>query len=911
MNHETLLRLESMVLAFIGSRVPDESELRMAVIAMATPINADAETQEAVLRRLEAKLRVSVEIGVAISQKNHKLWLQQRAASISPFYWDRYSRFLTTRKNWPTLVTSTLGKTTDEILDLLGNPADDGAWARRGLVLGDVQSGKTATYTSLICKAADAGYRFIVLLTGTLENLRRQTQERIDEGFVGFDSSGELRKVKEGKRLGVGLIDANRQATVFTSRSSDFSSATVQALGLNLAALSEPAIVVLKKNKYILENLQQWLKDYNSDGSGTIKTPLLLIDDEADNASLNTAAEGGVTAINAQIRGILKLFKRNSYVGFTATPFANIFVDPDTQDAMLGDDLFPRDFIYSLNAPSNYVGPVALFGGSEADSKYGVTDAWGTFPRGHKQTLVVNRLPESLWHALDCFLVANAIRDLRKEGPTHRSMLVNVSRFTKVQNSVESLILVRLDEIKAAVRNFSKLKPKDALQDSLIAGLHLAWKEQYSDAGFTWAEVQAALQDAVIPVVTTAVNQSRGAKALDYKKHEATGLRVVAVGGNSLSRGFTLEGLMTSYFLRTSLMYDTLLQMGRWFGYRDGYADLCRLWMTNEARGWYSHITEATQELRDQIADMRDNDRTPGDFGLAVRSHPDSLIVTAHNKMRTAKEVERLVSVSSRLFETVELRADDRTSNFSEVMKFVANLKRPWGEPFRGSSPFMRGVPAKSIAALVRDFKVAGTDLLFQPTELAALIESVPDPRLAAWDVLFPAGSEKRTQQIGTTQLPFERRMVEKRRSAWVVSGSKRRVASRGDEAVGLDDEAKRTAEIASELARKAKSDKAGIQTSEEPKRASVGDKYYRMQRSTPLLMVHFIQPFDEEEPHESLLPDPQSPPLCALSLSFCPFDDENIGQRLKYRINLVKLRELYGDEADESDGDDDREAQA
>lgn len=721
MSDETnLQRLESMVLAFIGNRVPDEAELRTAVSVMAVPIKAEDEAQEIVLRRLEAKLRVSVEIGVAISKKNHKLWLQQRAPTISPFYWDRYSRFLMTRKNWPTVVASTLGKTTDEILDLCGNPTSEEQWARRGLVLGDVQSGKTATYTALICKAADAGYRLIVLLTGTLENLRRQTQERIDEGFVGFDSSGELRKVKEGKRVGVGLIDTNRQAAVLTSRSSDFNTATVQTLGLTLAALSEPAIVVLKKNKFILANLQQWLKDYNADGSGVIKAPLLLIDDEADNASLNTAAEGGVTAINAQIRGILKLFNRNTYVGFTATPFANIFVNPDTQDEMLGDDLFPRDFIYSLNAPSNYVGPVTLFGGPEStEGVPGISDAWAKFPRGHKLTLDVKDLPGSLWHALNCFLVANAIRDLRKEGPTHRSMLVNVSRFTKIQNTVESLILVRLDEIKAAVRNFSKLPEKGALRDPLIAGLHSAWLEQYPAAGFTWPEVQAALQDAVIPVVTTAVNQSRGAKALDYKKHETNGLRIVAVGGNSLSRGFTLEGLMNSYFLRTSLMYDTLLQMGRWFGYRDGYADLCRLWMTTEARGWYAHITEATQELRDQIEEMRDHDRTPIDFGLAVRSHPDALIVTAHNKMRTAKEVERLVSVSSRLFETVELETESRARNFEEVQKFVATLSQPWSPSFRG--PFIRGVPARLVASLVRDFRVAGTDLLFQPAELATL----------------------------------------------------------------------------------------------------------------------------------------------------------------------------------------------
>ncbi len=903
MNDANALQLESMVNAFFSGRLPTEAELRSNIEKIGKFLNVEQALRDLVMRRLQAKLRIRVDIGVAISS-SHYPWVLQRSPSIDPFFWNRYAKFLATRERWPAAVISQLGRTADNILDLLGNPDEDGGWKRRGLVLGDVQSGKTATYTTLISKAADSGYRLIVLLTGTLENLRRQTQERLDEGFVGFDSSGELRRVREGIQVGVGLIDATRQATVFTSRSNDFRTATVQALGLRIAALKEPALVVLKKNKTILENLNGWLKDYNADASGKINIPMLLIDDEADNASLNTSPDGA-TAINAQIRNLLRLFTRNSYVGFTATPFANIFVDPDKEDEMLGDDLFPRDFIYSLSAPSNYVGPTALFGDEPSPMLRPIEDGWAIFPRGHKKDLKVTELPDSLWTALDCFLVCNCIRDLRLEGPTHRSMLVNVSRFTDVQNDVEKLVMVRLDEIKAAIRNFSKLPPKDALKDPLIARLHRAWKEHCLDAEFDWHEIQNGLLESVAPVISTAVNQVRKARALDYKPHEKAGLRVVAVGGNSLSRGFTLEGLMTSYFLRTTAMYDTLLQMGRWFGYHDGYEDLCRLWMADEARRWYSHITEATQELRDELVEMTEQGSTPQDFGLAVRSHPDSLIVTAFNKMRTAKSVERVVSVSNRLFESYELSIDDaiHDHNHRAIKTFLAAVDRPgdW-QLHRQSSPHLQNVPHQIVAQLVRAFQVGPSDLLFQPEELAGIIQRCPDPKLASWAVLVPAGkrTESRSVEVGGYKVHFQRRAVTEVRRAWHVSGEKRRVASRGDEACGLSPAAFARAQERSRIERERREEKLGKPANEDSQ-FSISDKHFRAERTSPLLMIHFLEPYLEGAPliHEN------DPPLCGISLSFCPFEDAGEQKRVVYRINVVKLREMIGDE---SDADDDIE---
>src|SRR5262249_40239617 len=244
------------------------------------------------------------------------------------------------------------------------------------------------------------------------------------------------------------------------------------------------------------------------------------------------------------------------------------------------------------------------------------------------------------------------------EGPTHRSMLVNVSRFTAVQDQVATLLHAWLAQIQQDIRNYSQLPTREALRNTTIAELRATYDEEFGTTEFSWETVQKALVAGVLPVAIQAVNQRTGAASLDYAKHRENGLRVIAVGGNSLSRGLTLEGLSTSYFFRNSQMYDTLLQMGRWFGYRDSYADVCRIWLTKEAQHWYAHITEAAEELRAEIGRMRSLNLTPSEFGLKVRAHPDALIVTARNKMRAARTVERIISLSKEGLETPHLWFD-------------------------------------------------------------------------------------------------------------------------------------------------------------------------------------------------------------------------------------------------------------
>lgn len=886
-------KAESLVLVMLPpNSMPLEADIDRNIAMVSQMLGLSPDEQDALRKRIHAKVSIRMDSGTALVEEDLPPWLLARKPEIDPFYWARYAQLLRNR-SFPPAVVHTLDRVTDDILDLLGDPRRRGQWIRRGLVMGDVQSGKTSTYTALCCKAADAGYRLIVLLTGTLENLRRQTQERLDEGFVGLDSSDLLtkeRSIRKGREVGVGVLDKRRAAGVFTSRSRDFSGALVTSLGFRLDAMSEPVLLVLKKNKKILENLTEWLHDFNAGTDDRIDMPILVIDDEADSASVNTRAAGGnPTAINEKIRGLLKLFTRSSYVGFTATPFANIYIDPDTADQMLGHDLFPRHFVYSLEPPSNYMGPAAVFSEEATYSMLRfVDDAEVVIPAKHASTFPVAALPDSLRQAIRSFLIATTIRDLREEGPTHRSMLVNVSRFTRVQDGIATLVEAELKDIQQDVRSYSQLPPYVVLENGNIAALRETWLQEHADDGPDWPEVQQALYKAILPVVVRAVNQRTGAASLDYRAHRDEGLRVIAVGGNSLSRGLTLEGLSTSYFFRNSQMYDTLLQMGRWFGYRDGYADLCRLWLTEEAAHWYAHITLASEELRQELYRMRQEGRTPREFGLKVRAHPDSLIVTAQNKMRNAHTIERLISVSGEGLETprLRLRADAIRSNARRCESFLRSLATAGIAPV--TSPWKnlwwKDVPREHVVSFLRGFLGHSLNFAFQPDVLADYLAATCEPRLQEWDVVIPLPDRSEFEPIllaGHQVVPVRRAVeVNRGQDSILVSGASARVGSRGIEREGLAPEEARKVREAYEQRKPGK---------------NVPDSEYRQVRTRPLLLVYVVKPFVDGNPL-----DTGGEPLIALGLSFPKFEDSEAERRVKYTVNIVEWQQLFDTETDE-----------
>ena len=915
---------------------PSEADIDRILARMSAALEAAPETTLEARRLLHARFAIRMDLGATLlGTDDHVKWLDARRGSIDPFYWTRY-RELLIRGGWSPRVAGTLDQSTDELLDLLGDPASRHEWKRRGLVVGDVQSGKTASYAALICKAADAGYRMIILLTGTLENVRRQTQERLDASFIGFDSREFLGKtqLKYKRHVGVGLINGERDGVVFTSRDNDFRKNTASALNISLDAVREPVLVVTKKNKGVLNRLSSWLRAHNADRDGRIDLPLLLIDDEADNASINTRQNPNeTTAINRAIRDLLGLFRRSSYVGFTATPFANIFVDPTSTDEMLGDDLFPRDFIHVLEAPTNYIGMARLF--PKLDPEDGdhsfpdqqavirpIEDGDDWLPASHKKEAEPDGLPPSLVLAFRCFLIACAVRDLRaaegvdgRGGGIHRSMLVNVSRFTAVQNRVANASHLELEETRRAVRLHGAMKPAPAAaQSPEIAALADVFAKEFASCGFTWAVVLAHLHDAIGPIKVQAVNQGTGAASLDYSvTDKAPGVRVIAVGGNSLSRGLTLEGLSASYFLRKAKAYDTLLQMGRWFGYRDGYSDLCRVWLTDEADGWYRHVAEATAELKRDFARMKRRKATPREFGLRVRTHPDTLIITARNKMASGVDIvgERDISLMGRGIESARLYSDRSRNeeNLQISAKFVEKLVSSCGEP--APSPFAgavhwKDVPASEVADLLDTFLVHPLNFDFQGESIATFLREAvekKDPLLSSWTIaLLTEGKGDRVDiaALPTVDIHAKQRQVKVTREdgSLLVSGKSARVGSSPDVRHGLtEDVVKRITDT---------------ERREHPDQKKIPEDAYRAEMTSPLLLVYLLQGTERVVTGDGTKSRAYRDGLVlpALGLHFPGGKDPDAPKHLvQYRLNKVAQAELLPPDIEEEGVEDDIES--
>lgn len=658
---------------------------------------SDGIDKERLIRHVESKCSIFVPTSATLEdQRDHLEWLSERRSQIEWNFWNRYRRYLEDVEQLAPQAVQRLNEVTNDIVSRLEDPLRKGAWDRRGMVVGQVQSGKTSNYTGLICKAADAGYRLIVVLAGSHNSLRSQTQRRLDRDFLGFDTQQRMHFDQTNTRIGVGRLPGTVLHIVHSltnaAENGDFSLKVAGQATLMLGG-AEPVLLVVKKNATVLKNLLRWatyIRQELDPGSGrkiVQGVPLLLIDDEADNASINTnidVDEHGKydedldpTKINGLIRKLLHSFEMKAYVGYTATPFANIFIADEAVSEVYGSDLFPRSFIINLSPPSNYLGPAKVFG-LAADQQAGtkataglpiirqVDDYADWMPDKHTKEHVPGSLPGSLRTALRSFILTCAARAARSSARAHNSMLIHVTRFISVQAHVARQVDEELNFLQG------RLKYGDgAAPEPLLGELETLWETDYAPTmrsmqtieslevqEITWTDVKPLLYAAASKIEIRRINGSVK-DTLQYDEHP-NGQSVICIGGDKLSRGLTLEGLSVSYYLRASRMYDTLMQMGRWFGYRPGYADLCRLYTTDVLVQWYRDIATADDELRQKFEDMAALDQTPEQYGLGIRNHPDGLMITAAAKMRRGQRV--FVSFSESIIETISFYEDKKTT---------------------------------------------------------------------------------------------------------------------------------------------------------------------------------------------------------------------------------------------------------
>jgi hypothetical protein len=835
----------------------------------------------------EALIAIDSRMGAGVSLVDDEAdhddeWARKR--DIPTIYSDAYEAFLKSDGWHPTMVRS-LSDVCGRILGHLQDPTSDGSWNRRGLVIGHVQSGKTANYTGVIAKAADAGYKLIIVSAGIHSNLRRQTQERIDEAFVGRSSDPDNRVA-----IGVGLNADYPHPATLTTIHSDFNKKTAEA-GWKINDFSKPIVIVIKKNVRTLDSLFKWLKELNARKDGRVgDVPMLFIDDEADNASINTNKEDiNPTRTNAMVRRILGLFTKSCYVGYTATPFANIFINPDAYDDDVREELFPRHFIYSLDPPNSYFGPHKVFVDEASSDRIvrPIDDCEKYIPSSHKNGDTVPELPPSLYEALDQFIVARTLRNLRGQAGKHCSMLVNVSRFVSIQKQVRDFISERQNRIMLAVKaNYAR--PVLATEtDEHMRRLKDAFDKEFTGCGFAWPEVRQALF-ATFEHMRIYVVNSKSDEVLDYRRYdrEGVGLTAIAIGGLSLSRGLTVEGLTMSYMYRNTRMYDTLLQMGRWFGYRPNFEDLCRIYLSRDSISWYRYISRATEELREQIARMRRANMTPAQFGLYVESHPDALLVTAANKMRSGQQITVSQSFSGQLKESSKIPiADDINQANEEVIREF--WRNGFGGTVRstGKGWAVDDVEHEVVQDFLGRFRVHG-DFAPMKGSILAYLDRIREsrPKIDVLLVSLSSGGESEAEfNLGAQDRDASAKRIND--GGWRLSSY--RVASRGDEKLGL------TKDQIARATKAALDDEAN-----EDKDRAPSDVHYRAERDKPLLMIHVLSPKNNDDLKGKRIP--------AFGVSFPGGDYLTT---VEIVANKVWIEHMYGpldeDDPDQEDDDD------
>jgi len=816
---ELLERVKKFALAKLQLLTDDNSSLTADTIELCIDeaftlicgthkdFKAKTTDKERLFREINHFFSISIDPAQIITDStDHIPWLEKRKTHVSWDYWNSYRQFLGSDRGYSEEVIKEIDRSSDLVLGNLEDPSRMGTWDRRGMVVGQVQSGKTGNYTALLCKAIDVGYKLIIVLSGTRNDLRSQTQGRLDREFLGFDTSSS----QEDRNVGVYRYRDRASISVHSLTSSiefgDFKR-TVQR-NVNFVIGNEPVFLVMKKNTHVLNSALNWLKSQRRENGGKIESiPLLLIDDEADLASVNGRSLTPVndeepSKINRHIRELLRLFSMSSYVGYTATPFANIFILDNTLESRFGEDLFPRSFIVNLKPPSNYMSPSRLFGTDSGSFEFPdnglplvryVDDYEDFLPNRHDKNFEPLFLPESLKDAIKYFILVIAARNLRGQSRCHNSMMIHVTRYVNVQNLVYDLVDSEIGDVQRRLRyafhNEGVLDKFRQLWELDFAPTTEMMSRITDDPGITshrWRDVKEEIINAALSIKVKELN-GRSSDALDYWKH-TSGLNVVAIGGDKLSRGLTLEGLSVSYYLRATRMYDTLLQMGRWFGYKDGFLDLCRLFTTREIVRWYQFVSEADEELRSEFDYMVRSNLTPADYGLKVKVSPSGLHITSANKIASGTKMK--VGFGGSLVETVTFSKNDISTivqNFNAVVELTEKLGNPvncqseppgyvWKSDYKNIINFLHEFETHPLSTKAR------TDLLRE-----YILKMVDSGELTSWTVvLISKNTERQACKIGNFNVNLVVRTPDDTGDSETYVLKKRHLISPRDESVDL-----------------------------------------------------------------------------------------------------------------------------
>ncbi|WP_426233888.1 Z1 domain-containing protein [Pseudomonas sp. TWP3-2] len=663
-------------------------------------------------------------------------------------HWPALKGYLANSKGWDKDTINSIDESSSEVVSLLANPNSEG-FRHRGLVVGYVQSGKTANMTAVIAKAVDAGYNLIVLLGGVTNKLRAQTQRRIEHDIV------------------------NRHRhfwQLYTTEQNDGDYTYPKNGSFTMPVQGRAQLVVMKKITSRLETFRKTIVD----DKGKPKTPLailrqlkvLLIDDECDQASVNSSNNDyDMTKINAEIRKIIRALPAVSYVGYTATPFANVFIDPYPLNQHDLDDLYPEDFITTLPRTEGYFGAREVFGYAPADpdGPESPEEAGRNMIRHvpeerlnllrpiriSEKDLFQPEMTDDLEHAVIWFLLSCAIRRARNQQDQHMTMLVHTSPYIIQHERMAKLIKQWIESnLTELTSNFGELQKKIArVLEEETAQVPLEHDDIYS-----LAELRPHI-NSTLEALEFAIENGESFERLDYTQEPKT---YIVVGGTVLARGLTLEGLSVSFFLRTSMQYDTLLQMGRWFGYRKGYEDLPRLWTTAELASNFRALSRIEEEIRDDINNYRKHSVTPTEFAVRVRAIP-GMAITAASKMRHAYRSN--ISFEGRHIQTI--RFDHRSTtkvndNWSAAEQFVDKLTEKYSlQTLNGGKRHLsQNVPLREVRRFLLTYDICEHHMDLKKDLLLGYIDQKSDS-LQSWNIgiITPTGPKISEKTLGALGL--------------------------------------------------------------------------------------------------------------------------------------------------------------
>lgn len=603
---------------------------------------------------------------------------------------------------------------TEEIVASLAQPHVDGD-RRLGLVIGNVQSGKTANFSAVIAKALDSNYKFVIVLAGIHNNLRKQTQLRLERDL--------------------GVHEDARHWYRLTDPDGDFSDAN-RGNASNIVASNKRVLAVVKKNGTRLRNLLRFIKALDEETKR--QTPFLIIDDEADQATPNSSAtiDADPTVINTLLREIWAETNNASYVGYTATPFANVFMDPNTGFGTF-PDLYPSDFIHVMPTPKNYFGAERLFGIGEDSVNANIPDTLRQIPKDEVGMLApkngIPAITKSLAGAIRWFIVAAAIRRVRGQKAKHSTMLIHTTHRIEPHFAMSDAVSDFLEPLQRAAREGNVASFRETFHEERDRVADLYTGEEGAE---TWQQVEAEIP-AILRKVKISVDNgtAEASQRLAYPDDPQT---VIVIGGGTLSRGLTLEGLFVSFFTRTSNAYDTLLQMGRWFGYRPRYEDLQRIWLSPGLDEDYAFLAMVESEVRADIARMTAAGKTPKEIGVRVLLHPGRLQVTSPAKMKHVNRAR--ASFEGSQLQTTRfdmLSPTDHSRNIEVTLRLRESISQ-YRSPV--SSDLHEEVPLSALEEFFTGFTVQSTYAQSFKDHFDWSIEHLPHK---TWNVIIPFDEAK------------------------------------------------------------------------------------------------------------------------------------------------------------------------